>query len=170
MLAGPLLVDAYERFLNDPGTMSGRIIPTGDVLGLLERGVDPSRLLSAVNITMSLNGEEVGPLDLRYATREERQGSDSGGTSSGGNSAVGATASGSGEAAQVPTGWQQIAVGNLRRHEGAQVMIVLQDGRERTGRLMTVEGEQIMLERRLRGGYMEVPISVSDIAEAQVWR
>ncbi len=170
MTVGPSLVENYRQFLEDPGRVSGQIIPTGNVFGLLERGVSPSRLLGSVSVTLSINDEPSGPLDLRYATPEDRQAASdatrSRRTEERDEAETVSDAAGDDVEA---TGWKPVAAANLGRHEGAQVRIVLGDGRERSGQLIAVGNDEIIIERRMRGGYMEVPIRRSRIAEVQVW-
>jgi len=171
MLAGPEMILTYQRFLDDPGVLAARVIPTGNVLGLLERGVDISRLLGSMSIAVSMDGEEFGPLDLRYASPGERQAAaEDRPPASGGAAGGSASTDDTGQEARSEPQWQSVTVRELARYQGADVKILLQDGRDRSGRLDAVHSSQIILERRMQGGYMKVPIRYSEIEEVQVWQ
>ncbi|MCP1728351.1 hypothetical protein J2T60_002351 [Natronospira proteinivora] len=170
LVAGPDMVAAYREFLDDPGMLSAQIIPTGDVFSLFAQGVSLSRLLRNLNISVSIEGQDLGRLDLRTASREEQEAltgarrswtrSDDGDSASTEDDETGQL---------VQPGWKTVSIDDIAQHRDASVRITLQDGREREGRLKEVEGGQLIIERRMRGGYMEVPVRHSDIEDIQVW-
>jgi hypothetical protein len=160
MVPGPITVESYGRFINEPGRLKLNILPFSDLSRLLMQGAEPARLLSQVDLLLFMDGEKLGTLDVRPATQDELRSAPSMRRSQ-------ISADEAGESAPV-RGLQPVETGSLARHVGASVVIVLEDGRRWAGVLQSAEDESIQLQRRMSGGYVIVPVRRADIAEVYV--
>lgn len=160
---GPLMVEAYGHFIQQPRGYSVRIGPI-DNPALLWAGLDaPIQWLDRVESSLSVDGQPFGRIDLRPATpRPARSGTapavdwDTGARS----------ATGAGAPAPAPV----IALHALDNHVGHNLRITLTDGRARNGELLEIHEGHIRVRRRIGSGYMIIPIALSDIEEVRTTR
>lgn len=66
-------------------------------------------------------------------------------------------------------GYQRVAREGLDRYVGRYVRVLTGDGTEREGVLSEVRGTEVVVERRMYGGSLAVPVSVSEIDRIEVW-
>lgn len=66
-------------------------------------------------------------------------------------------------------GYRRVAREGLDRYVGRYVRVLTGDGTEREGVLSEVRGTEVVVERRMYGGSLAVPVSVSEIDRIEVW-
>lgn len=66
-------------------------------------------------------------------------------------------------------GYRRVSQQGLDRHIGRYVRVVTADGAEREGVLSDVQATEVVVEHRMYGGTMAVPVPVSQIHRIEVW-
>lgn len=66
-------------------------------------------------------------------------------------------------------GFRRVAREGLDRYVGRYVRVLTEDGNAREGVLSDVHGTDVIVERRMHGGSLAVPVPMSTIARVEVW-
>ncbi|WP_026278672.1 MULTISPECIES: hypothetical protein [unclassified Thioalkalivibrio] len=160
---GPLMVEAYGHFIQQPRGYSVRFGPIENPALLWSNLDSPTQWLGQVESSLSVAGRPFGRLDLRpISPRPARQAAAAGARGDTPVNTSGQTA----EPPRVPT----IALNTLGDHIGRSLRITLADGRARNGELLEVHEGHIRVRRRFGSGYMVIPIALADIDEVRSLR
>ncbi|WP_038057102.1 hypothetical protein [Thioalkalivibrio sp. ALRh] len=160
---GPLMIEAYGHFIQEPRGYSVRIGPI-DNPALLWAGLDsPTQWLRQVESSLSVAGRPFGRVDLRQVTPRP------GRLAATPNAGWNATPALPSDSARHPHSARDpvIALNALGDHIGRNLQITLADGRARNGELLEIDEGHIRVRRRIGSGYMVMPIALTDISEVR---
>lgn len=166
LVAGPNLVSAYEAFLQYPDEVDIKLQPSGRMAIKNVFDTPASILIYQVQGKLQVNRKPAGNLDFVAQTDEEQQVFSLREAEAATPAKVpGATAAVKPTATAVPS---PVTPDNLDQHLGKMVRITLSNGKDYRGRIRTVEGGRLQLQRYESGGHMLMPVVVQDITQVHV--
>jgi len=159
--AGPNVIRAYTRFLSNPGTFTLGISSAGG--GMLPQF--GQSVMDAFEMTMHVNGEAMGPLDMKIMTPQALAAF---------RASQPPAAAGKGQTPDEQTertaapGLQVVRMDDLAGRVNSYGEIRLLDGRLYRGRITAVHDDNLEFQRQLSGGHITTPIPFSSIAEIRL--
>lgn len=181
---GEETVSAYAAFVESPGEMTLSIDPVGDVDPTHLTGLSPYRIAERLGLRVAVNGEDFGAVALSRASSSEDddeeedggntadttlpwQSPESGGTETEDDDESTADDS---NASPAESDYERVSPSALPRLAGRWVVLHMNNGDEKAGRIVEVESGRVRLEQRLSGGYAVVPVNRAEIREVRVVR
>lgn len=174
-VAGPTLVSAYEKFLQQPDSFKINMTPSTPLSADELASGSPELLIYQLRMNLDVNGSDAGRIDLTVMDeaaeaewREQRRQR---------RIAQGlppepepeqeptASAQAEGQAAN-QSARRSISTSELRRHRNAEVELVLTNGKTLSGRIRDIEQNALRLQVYQSGGYVIMPVAFAEIDSA----
>lgn len=157
---GDNLLTGYSRFLENPEHFRLSMKPADD-FSLSKLGeIAPEMLPYQFRTKLAVNGAEIGMLDFSSVAKPT-EAPPTVATSLIRNNSTDPRRRGD----RPPT---QIAVGELRNHLNAEVLLLLTNGRSIEGRITELGADQLQVHSYQPTGHMTIPVNFSQISEAYV--
>lgn len=178
---GEETVSAYAAFVDSPGTMTLSVDPVGDVNPAHLMGFSPYRIAERLGLRIAVNGEDFGAVALSQATQDGNEGEEESSSTTADTTLPwqssetetednDQSAEEERDTSESDSGPERLSPSALPRLTGRWVVLHMNNGDEKTGRVVEVDGGRVRLEQRLSGGYAIVPVNRAEIREVRVIR
>lgn len=157
---------AYQQFVQQPNRLRFDITPTpGFNLGYMAQ-LEPIDWLQFLNIELAVNDQPAVPVSFQMDNRPAREpGGDEQATASEASTGPDTSLPPPTNTEAAPT---RIPVSALGEYINEQVLITMRDGAVLTGRIQKIDRDWLHLQSYYSGGYFIQPVSLDDIAQAQL--
>lgn len=174
-VAGPSVVSAYEKFLQQPDSFKINMTPSTPLSAEALASGSLELLIYQLRMNLEVNGSNAGRIDLAVMDeaaetewREQRlERREARGLPP--EPEPEQTQSNVGQAeplAQSLTSGSSISTAELRRHPNAEVELRLTNGKTLEGRIREIEQNALSLQVYQSGGYVMLPVAFADIESA----